>query len=285
MRVAAHVAALADHGIESRGGERWELDQRGEQEGPVRINAAGPQWGRRNRLPARRKHTAHGVAVHMQLAGDGANPPLLCSTQTQDLRNQIRGYGHGATLGAPGAGHGARSPGAPSRAAASRSADTARARRVWRWRSWARQRSEWWPRRAQTRAPRWCGVSMRPVEPQRPLAGNPGASRSAEDHRRRHRHPHREHGNVGASAVTVRRAQAGRAASVGIGLRSRAERPGAPCASTPGRSSDCHGRSGCTARPGRGNARTGTGALEHPCTPRPRTEAAVLDGSVPAVPH
>ena len=48
---------------------------------------------------------------------------------------------------------------------------------------------------------------------------------------------------------------------------------------------DCHGRSGCTARPGRGNAHTGTGALEQPCTPRPRAEAAVLDGRVPAVPH
>ena len=133
------------------------------------------------------------------------------------------------------------------------------------------------------------GVSMRPVEPQPPRAGNPGASRSAEEHhhhhRRRHRHPHREHGSVGATAATAPRGQAGRAKTVGIDVRSRAERPRAPDASTAGRSSGCHGRRGCTTRPGRGNARTGTGALEPPCTPRPRTEAAVLDGRVPAVPH
>jgi hypothetical protein len=69
------------------------------------------------------------------------------------------------------------------------------------------------------------------------------------------------------------------------GVRSRAERRRAPGASTAGHSSDCHGRSGCTAQLGRGNARTGTGALEHPRTPRLKTEAAVLDGRVPEMPH
>jgi hypothetical protein len=138
---------------------------------------------------------------------------------------------------------------------------------------------------AQARAPRWCGVSMRPVEPQPPRAGNPGASRSAAGRRRRHRHHHRAHGTVGASAATARRGQSGRAEIVGIDVRSRAGPRRAPGAGTAGRSSGCHGRSGCTAQPARGNARTGTGALEHPCPPRSTTEAAVLDGRVPAVPH
>jgi hypothetical protein len=43
VRVAAHVAALADHGVQPRSGERGELGQRREDEGPVRIDAAGPQ--------------------------------------------------------------------------------------------------------------------------------------------------------------------------------------------------------------------------------------------------
>ena len=43
VRVAAHVAALADHGVQPRRGQRGELGQRGKDEGPIRIDAAGPQ--------------------------------------------------------------------------------------------------------------------------------------------------------------------------------------------------------------------------------------------------
>jgi hypothetical protein len=221
----------------------------------------------------------------MQLPGDGANPPPLRRMQTQDLRNQVRGYGHGATLDAQGAGHDEGSPGAPRPAAPWHSAGTARA--WWSWWSWwwSPRPSGWWPPCPQARVPRWCGVSMWPVEPQPPRAGNPGASRSAAGHHHRRRHHHRAHGTVGASAATARRGLSGPAETVGIGVRSRAEPRRAPGAGTAGHSSDCHDRSGCTARPGRGNAHTGTCALEHPCTPRSRTEAAVLDGRVPAVPH
>jgi hypothetical protein len=59
----------------------------------------------------------------------------------------------------------------------------------------------------------------------------------------------------------------------------------APGDGTAGRSSDCPGRSGCTTRPERGNARTGTACLEHPCPPRSTTEASTLDGRVPEMPH
>jgi len=129
-------------------------------------------------------------------------------------------------------------------------------------------------------------VCMRPVEPLRPRAGNPGASRCVgrnhNRHHRRHHHRHLAPRGAGASAATARRGQAGRAETVGIGVRSRAAQHRAPGAGTAGCSSGYHGRSGCTARPGRGNARTGTAALEHPCAPRSRTEGAVLDGRVPA---
>jgi len=37
----------------------------------------------------------HGVAVQVQLAGNGAHPPVLGLVQAQDLRAQFRGYGHG----------------------------------------------------------------------------------------------------------------------------------------------------------------------------------------------
>jgi hypothetical protein len=76
------------------------------------------------------EHAAHDVAVHVQLPGDGADTPLLDGVQAQDLRNQVRGYGHGATLNAGRADHGhdARSPGAPNRAVFWHSGGTAR---VW----------------------------------------------------------------------------------------------------------------------------------------------------------
>ncbi|WP_213083101.1 hypothetical protein, partial [Escherichia coli] len=90
-------------------------------------------------------------------------------------------------------------------------------------------------------------MSIRPVEPLPPRAGNPGASRSARGPPQ-HRHLHRAHGTVGASAATARRGQAGPAETVGIGSRSRAGLRRAPGAGTAGHSSGCHDRNGCTAR-------------------------------------
>jgi len=224
----------------------------------------------------------------MQLPGDGADPPLLRRMQAQDPRNQVRDYGHGATLHARGAGHDSGRSGVPSQVAAWHSVGTARM--WWSWSWWLSPRSSsWWPPCPQARPLRWSGVSMRPVEPQPPHASNPGASRSAAGHhRRRHhrrRHHHRVHGTVGASAATARRGLSGPAETVGTGVRSRAEPRRAPGDGTAGHSSGCHDRSGCTARPAHGNARTGTACLDHPCPPRSTTEAAVLDGRVPAVPH
>jgi len=41
------------------------------------------------------EHALDGVAVQVQLAGDGAHAPVLGLVQAQDLRAQFRGYGHG----------------------------------------------------------------------------------------------------------------------------------------------------------------------------------------------
>ena len=124
---------------------------------------------------------------------------------------------------------------------------------------------------------------MRPVEPPEALAGNPGASRSVRGRhrhrrarrrrRRRRHHRHRGHHDAGASAATARHGQAGRAESAGTGLRCLAEPRRVPGAGTADRSSGCHDRSGCTARPGRGSVRTGTAGLEGPYAPR-QTEGA-----------
>ena len=131
------------------------------------------------------------------------------------------------------------------------------------------------PPPAQALVPGWCGVCMPPVEPPQALAGNPGASRCVRAHRhqRRQRRRHLAGDNADANAASARRGPAGRARSTGIGLRSGAEQRRVPGASTSGHSSGCHGRSGCTARPGHGNAHTGTGGREDPCAPR-RTEGA-----------
>jgi hypothetical protein len=216
----------------------------------MRLGRSGEGARRR---PGRAR--AHGVAVHMQLPGDGAHPPLLHRVQAQDLRDQVRGYGHGATLGASGAGHGAGSPGAPRPGCG---LAQRRQSQAW-WRVVAvvvevvvgvRPSGWWWPC-PQARAPRWCGCPCGQWSRSHPGLGNPGASRSAARHRchRRRRHHHRAHGGVGASAATARRGQSGLAETVGIDVHSRAEPRRAPGAGTAGRSSGCHGRSGCTARP------------------------------------
>ena len=59
------------------------------------------------------EHAPHGVAMHVQLARDGAHAPVLDRVQAQDLRDQVRGYGHGAAAGQRRhVGRGAGSPGA-----------------------------------------------------------------------------------------------------------------------------------------------------------------------------
>ena len=87
---AAAVAALADHGVQPCGGERRELGQRREDEGAVRIDPARAQRRGDGRRAVLGEHTPHGVAVHLQLARDGAAAPVLDLVQAHDLRAQLR---------------------------------------------------------------------------------------------------------------------------------------------------------------------------------------------------
>ena len=107
---------------------------------------------------------------------------------------------------------------------------------------------------------------MPPVEPKPARAGNPGASRSVRPRLRRERHHGRR--GAGASAASVERARCARARSAGSAARPGVEPRCGPRASTRRRSSGCRGRSGCTGRPARGSARTGTGGRVGPCAPR-----------------
>ena len=90
----------------------------------------------------------------------------------------------------------------------------------------------------------------------------------------------RQHG-VGASAASAAREPCGRATSAGSAARPGAARLHGPGAGTAGRSSGCRGRSGCTERPGRGNARTGTGGRVCPCAPRNNRSAGRIRPSAP----
>ncbi len=211
-----------------------------------------------------RQHPAHDVAVHMQLPGDGAHAPLLHGVQPQDLRDQVRGYGHDASPGAASvdrdAGRDAGSPGARRPAAPRRSGSRPMTQRVL---CLVRRAPPWWCPGSMRR----CLGSMRPVEQRPPLAGNPGASRSVRaghhDHRRRCA-PR----DAAASAETVRHAQGGHAMKTDNGARRHGEPHPETAASTAGCNGGCRGRSGCTARPARDSQRTGTGGLVAPQAPR-----------------
>ena len=205
----------------------------------------------------------------MQLPGDGAHAPLLHGAQPQDLRHQVRGYGHDATPGAASAGRaagrGAGSLGARGPAAPRRSAGRSRAQPA---RCFVRRAPRWWCPGSM----RWCRGSMRPVEQRRPPAGNPGASRSVrarrhDHHRRRVRH------SAAASAGIARRAHGDRPTKTGNAARCRAGPHPETAASTGGCNSGCRGRSGCTAPPARDSARTGTDGLVAPQAPRTNRSA------------
>jgi hypothetical protein len=86
---AAAVAALVHHDEQPRSRECRELGQRLQDEGAVPVHTARSQRQDRCRQSGLREHTPHGVAVHMQLGGDGANAPLLGLVQTQDLCAQL----------------------------------------------------------------------------------------------------------------------------------------------------------------------------------------------------
>jgi hypothetical protein len=129
------------------------------------------------------------------------------------------------------------------------------------------------PRRRRPGAMRRCRVSMRPVEQRRPRPVNPDASHYL-------RWPWRQAACC-ASVACVPRGPCGQGESAGSAGPQLAVLPHVPGASTPGCSSAGHGRSGCTAEPGCGNVRTGTGGPDGPCTPRTNRSAGRTRPSAP----
>ena len=166
VRGAADVAALGQHAQQPRRGQRGEPSERLQDERPVRVDAARAQWPRVSRGAVAGDDAPHDIAVDMQLARDRAHAPLLDRMQAQDLRNQVRGCGHGATRWAASwpAWRGAGSLGGASRVAWLRSGGSGAPWGVPARRWWGRL---WWRR---------CRVCMRPVEQRPPPTGNPGAS-------------------------------------------------------------------------------------------------------------
>jgi integrase len=95
---AAAVAALMHHDEQSRGRERGELVQRCQDEGTVPVNAARSQRHDRCRQARLREHAPHGVAMHLQLRGNGADAPVFGLVQPRDLRVQLEGDDQGGLL-------------------------------------------------------------------------------------------------------------------------------------------------------------------------------------------
>ena len=170
---ATEIAALAHHDVKPAGRQRRELRQRLEDERQVSIGLAGPgrQLGAQDaRL---REHLPHGVAVHMKLACNGAHTPEFGLVKAQDLRAQLRGYGHdwGYAEGIQGA-----------RVACSRRDTSGNARLP--------DPSGWWPTRERLQRrytvwscmagelPRWQArlVEWQPVQHPPGQFGNPDAS-------------------------------------------------------------------------------------------------------------
>ncbi len=94
---AATVAALAHHRVEAAGGERRELLQGLEHERQVRLDLRAARRRTGSRQAGLGQHPHYGAMVHVQLAGDGADAPLLDMVITQNLRFEIRRDGHGSS--------------------------------------------------------------------------------------------------------------------------------------------------------------------------------------------
>lgn len=88
------VATLANHVVQPAGRERGVLLQCLSDEVPVRFDQTDSQRDARWRSTVLAQHTAHRVAVYVQLARDGPYAPVLDRVQTLDSCGQIKRDGH-----------------------------------------------------------------------------------------------------------------------------------------------------------------------------------------------
>lgn len=175
------------------------------------------------------------------------------------------------------AGCGARSLDATSRSAVRRSGGSARVARAWagKWRT-AQQRQAAGRDPHLPRLPNLLRLylgSMRPVEPQHPRPGNPGAS-------------HSRNGGQTAAGATVVSERHGPADPGGIAdtdWRLHAAQPHGNDANTNGRNRGCRGHSGCTTPLVRDTLRREKDGQDDPCAHPGFTEGA--GRTRPGAPH
>lgn len=113
-RAAAAITTFLNHNVQTTGRQGRELGQRLLDEWYVQVNQSR-RFGRRCTQHAGDCQNApHGVTVKAQLAGDGADSPVIGQVQTQDLGTKFRGNDYyattrGGTGGASGSGGGTNS--------------------------------------------------------------------------------------------------------------------------------------------------------------------------------
>jgi hypothetical protein len=92
------VTTLAHHGVEPAGGQCRVLLQGLEDERHIGVNQRRAMRPRGLGQTGLSEHPVDRAVVHAQLAGNGADLPLLHMEVAQDLRFQLRGYGQCAVL-------------------------------------------------------------------------------------------------------------------------------------------------------------------------------------------
>ena len=80
--------------MQTTGGQGRKLGQRLLDERHEGVDQAGRHGGRCTQHSGDSQDTPHGVAVKKQLAGNGADTPLVGQVQSQDLGAQFRGDNH-----------------------------------------------------------------------------------------------------------------------------------------------------------------------------------------------
>src|SRR4051794_21111745 len=92
---APGIAALAHHREQAAGGQRRELLQRLADQRQIGVDLRWPRCGADPGQPGLRQHPAHHAVVDLELAGDGADGPLLGVVVAQDLRLDLTRCHHG----------------------------------------------------------------------------------------------------------------------------------------------------------------------------------------------
>ena len=221
------VAPRLDHVVEATGAQSRKPLQGLQDKRQIGINPRWPQARSQPGQPGLAKHARHAVAMHVKVAGDGANRPSLRMIAAQNLRFSFRGQCHVISCQVGFAeSDDAGSPGVPSLAARH---DIARSTRA-------------------PAGPRSSSV-REPVEQSGGSVGNPDESLSAFGR---------------GSGVAARHGRGDHADYAGNALQPRAGRAGGPPLRKPGCNSGCRDRSGCRSTPQCGSARTGTVFQERP---------------------